>query len=381
MSVIVNKVAPSIMLCPEALRTEVNNNVNIAPFCENITVTNEVNIEFIFTTALTVSEDLELDLVVDSFVCPPGTGGTPGGIDPSAGIIIERDGTPLISDVTIINFEGAVATTDDLSSKATVHIGHLFVKNGTGSSIAGGTPVYSTGFDIIKKEPIVAPADASQVGKMPALGIMEKTVLPGNSELVVISGEVDGIDTSSFLVSSPVYVAPGGGLTTTRPSGAGNLVQKMGQVAISDITNGEIIVIGAGRTNDVPNITKDFFWVGDSNDVAVPTKLTSLSIPPVSVLPSTTKNIDIIPVSDIRAVKWLITVMDVVTLNIEASEIYALHTSGITSHHNIEGIIGDTSINYVIDVVISGTDLVLVLTNNEPTNTLTVNTTRIPIYS
>ena len=50
-------------------------------------------------------------------------------------------------------------------------------------------------------------------------------------------------------------MAPTGGLTTTRPTGSSEQVQKMARVIRVDASTGEILVLGAGRANDVPNGT------------------------------------------------------------------------------------------------------------------------------
>jgi hypothetical protein len=55
-------------------------------------------------------------------------------------------------------------------------------------------------------------------------------------------------------VNSPLYVSTtAGNLTATRPTGASELVQNIGRVARVNQNSGEIVVLGPGRTNDVPN--------------------------------------------------------------------------------------------------------------------------------
>jgi hypothetical protein len=51
-----------------------------------------------------------------------------------------------------------------------------------------------------------------------------------------------------------VYVAVGGGLTPTRPTGTTELVQNIGRVVRVHASTGELLVMGPGRTNDVQNL-------------------------------------------------------------------------------------------------------------------------------
>lgn len=62
-----------------------------------------------------------------------------------------------------------------------------------------------------------------------------------------------GINTNSYTVGQTLYVAVGGGLTNVKPTGATELIQNIGRVGRVNTNNGEIIVSGSGRTNDVPN--------------------------------------------------------------------------------------------------------------------------------
>ncbi len=139
------------------------------------------------------------------------------------------------------------------------HATHVYenVRNDEGSTIPVGTPVYSKG-EIGGSERIkVGIADASDPTKMPAIGIT-------NTELTTTGNTKDGLITlvgiyntnlsgfSGVSENDIVYVAAGGGLTITKPTGA-NLIQNVGIVLK---TNGNTIqgleVTCIGRTNDVP---------------------------------------------------------------------------------------------------------------------------------
>jgi len=126
-------------------------------------------------------------------------------------------------------------------------------KNSTGSQIDAGTPVYVSGYFSGNGKPLIAPARSDDATRMPAVGVLESDLAHDTEGYVNSFGRVQQIDTSSFTVGNTVYVAPSGGLTNVRPTGIGELVQNMGKVLRSDASQGRILLLGPGRTNDVPN--------------------------------------------------------------------------------------------------------------------------------
>ena len=175
---------------------------------------------------------------------------------------------------TKLYVDNTVAGASVTSSTATI----LEVRNTTGSDIAKGVPVYISGHSGTKI--LVAPADADDATKMPAIGLMNAT-LSNNSDGEVISfGLLTGIDLSTFSIGDTLYVdtTPGGttfgGLTATKPSGETAAIQNIGKVA-RNVSNGEFIVSGPGRSNDVPNLDDDQFFLGNASNQAVATDFTT----------------------------------------------------------------------------------------------------------
>ena len=182
---------------------------------------------------------------------------------------------PLNADIEVITFSTAT-TSDDLSAGSVI----IPVKNTHTASIAKGQPVYITGNVGSSARLQIAPADASNSAKMPAAGLLLQT-LAVNAEGYVITGgylrniTTDTIDGTSTSSNDTVYVKSGGGLTMTKPTGT-NLIQNIAKVARSSSGNsGSLLVSSILRTNDVPNITNDYFWLGNSSGVATPTEFTS----------------------------------------------------------------------------------------------------------
>jgi hypothetical protein len=124
----------------------------------------------------------------------------------------------------------------------------LNVRNVSGSAIASGKVVYATGFTANRTT--VDLADADDATLMPAIGITTSVINNNANGVIAISGDFKGVDTSGFTVGDPLYVdTTAGELVNARPSA--DFIQKFGEV-LSSAVNGNILVVGAGRTNDVP---------------------------------------------------------------------------------------------------------------------------------
>ena len=149
-------------------------------------------------------------------------------------------------------------------------------RNDTGSTISKGSPVYISGYYSNNGKPQIAPSNAASASTMPAIGILANELTDGSEGHVHCFGLVTQINTSSFSVGDTVYVANGGGLTNSRPTGATDLVQNIGRVLRSDASQGRILVLGPGRTNDTPNsldvtgtVTASNIGTGEDNSVVV----------------------------------------------------------------------------------------------------------------
>lgn len=127
------------------------------------------------------------------------------------------------------------------------------IKNTSGSTINKGTPVYATGSVGASGAVEVSPADAANSAKMPAIGVTTTNITDGSFGHATALGVIRALDTSAYTINAPVFVASGGGLTATRPTTSGVLVQNVARVIRVHASTGEILVMGPGRTNDVPN--------------------------------------------------------------------------------------------------------------------------------
>ena len=168
-----------------------------------------------------------------------GTGGS---------ITVNLDDSITLSSVTADSFYG------DLYGDIYGAI-HIPVKNVSGGTLSKGTPVYATGAVGASGAVEVEASLAGTGSTMPAMGLLDQDLSNNGQGDVVVSGVLQNIDTDTpgYSVGDELYVSAAGGLTTTRPAGSSELVQKIGKVIRVQQNTGEILVQGAGRTNDVPN--------------------------------------------------------------------------------------------------------------------------------
>jgi hypothetical protein len=160
---------------------------------------------------------------------------------------------------------GITTSYDDINGELTIESDTIeeLCKNGTGSTILKGTPVYQTGTSGNFME--IAPADASSAATMPAVGVLGEDLTAGSEGALILMGRISGVDTSAFSEGDIIYVASGGGYTNTRPTGQTVLVQNLGRVTKVDASNGGGVVMGSGRANDVPNLTDGNVFIGNAS--------------------------------------------------------------------------------------------------------------------
>jgi hypothetical protein len=160
---------------------------------------------------------------------------------------------------------GITTSYDDINGELTIESDTIeeSCKNGTGSTILKGTPVYQTGTSGNFME--IAPADASSASTMPAVGVLGEDLTAGAEGTLLLMGRISGLNTSAFSEGDVIYVASGGGYTNTRPTGQSVLVQNLGRVTKVDASNGGGVVMGSGRANDVPNLTDGNVFIGNAS--------------------------------------------------------------------------------------------------------------------
>jgi len=137
------------------------------------------------------------------------------------------------------------------------------VKNVHGSELVKGTPVHVTGTAGNASEVVVA--SASNAATMPAHFILNETLANEQEGLAIATGFINGVNTGDFSEGDTVYVAVDGGYTNVKPTGS-NLIQNLGIVTKVDASNGSGFILGAGRSNDVPNLLDNQIFFGSGSN-------------------------------------------------------------------------------------------------------------------
>ena len=135
-------------------------------------------------------------------------------------------------------------------------------------AVVKGDPLYITGYNNGQNRITVAKADASDSAKMPSIGLAFDAYSQNDNGQAITIGSLEDIDTQvtyDFQEGDVIYVANGGGLTNTKPTGT-NLIQNVGKVGRRQQNNGEIVVMAIGRSNDVPNLTTGKFFIGSASN-------------------------------------------------------------------------------------------------------------------
>ena len=151
--------------------------------------------------------------------------------------------------------------------------GALLQKVKAAEVLSKGDVVYISGGT--GDNPEVSKANASDSTKMPALGIMKESLNNINDEgECITSGELTGVNLTGFSTGDELFVSSttAGGLVDTAPTGEANLIQKIGKV-IKGGNGGALTVLGAFRTNAVPNLNSAKIFLGNASNQAVSTAI------------------------------------------------------------------------------------------------------------
>jgi len=157
---------------------------------------------------------------------------------------------------------------DDVNNELAIssEVTEITAYNGTGSTLTKGTVVYQSGVQGTNIS--VAAASNSSASTMPAVGIVISDIANAATGQIAVAGLVRNLDTSSFTAGDVLYVGTSGALTATKPTGESNLIQNFGRALKINASSGEVLVLGAGRTNDVPNLADGNVFIGNASNVA-----------------------------------------------------------------------------------------------------------------
>ena len=148
--------------------------------------------------------------------------------------------------------------------------GAVLFKAQAGEDLTKGDIVYISG--ISGNTTVVSKAKADDASKMPAFGVASATASNNSSVTIYTFGTLSSIDTSSFTEGDELFVSTtAGAFTNSAPTGESSQIQKIAKVTRSDSSAGSIKIMGAGRSNAVPNLDEDQFFLGNASNQAVAT--------------------------------------------------------------------------------------------------------------
>lgn len=147
------------------------------------------------------------------------------------------------------------------------------IHNSEATTVAKGTPLYVSGSTGANSN--VYRADAGNPSKMPVVYIAADNIAPGNTGRGIVLGLITGVNTTGYPGGTEIYVAVGGGWTSTRPTGSA-IVQVLG-IVTKEGNGGQGLVLNPGPVN-LPNLPSGSVWVGNSGSVPTAIPTSSLSV-------------------------------------------------------------------------------------------------------
>ena len=137
-------------------------------------------------------------------------------------------------------------------------------------TISAGQPVYISGHS--GNTPEVMVADYADPTKMPAFGIASADIADNNNGVISTYGDLKNVDTTgtaeseTWAVGDELYVN-NSKLTNTRPTGSAEEVQKIAKIIRVHANTGQMFLMGAGRSNDTPNLAHYNVFIGNAGGV------------------------------------------------------------------------------------------------------------------
>jgi hypothetical protein len=137
-------------------------------------------------------------------------------------------------------------------------------------AISAGQPVYISGHS--GNTPEVMVADFDDPTKMPAFGIASADIQNNNNGSISTYGDLKNVDTTgtaegeTWAVGDELFVN-GSKLTNVRPDSETEEVQKIAKIIRVHANVGQMFLMGAGRSNDTPNLDHYHVFIGNAGGV------------------------------------------------------------------------------------------------------------------
>ena len=174
---------------------------------------------------------------------------------------------------SVDNGEKSFIQTDGNGNLSLQYVDTIFEAFYAGESVPKGTPLYLSGS--VGANPIARAADASNPNKMPVTLIANENLTATNIYEGIVLGLIEGIDLTGFTAGQTVYVAEGGGYSTSLPSGSNSITQVLGVITKGG-SGGKGLVLNPGPAQ-VPGLIEGYAWVGNNLNQPVAVATSSFS--------------------------------------------------------------------------------------------------------
>jgi hypothetical protein len=172
---------------------------------------------------------------------------------------------------SVDNGEKSFIQTDGNGNLSLQYVDTIFEAFYAGESVPKGTPLYLSGS--VGANPIARAADASDPNKMPVTLIANENLTATNTYEGIVLGLIEGINLTGFTAGQTVYVAEGGGYSTSLPSGSNSITQVLGVITKGG-SGGKGLVLNPGPAQ-LPGLREGYVWVG--NNLNQPTAVATSS--------------------------------------------------------------------------------------------------------
>jgi hypothetical protein len=163
------------------------------------------------------------------------------------------------------NGEKSFIQTDGNGNLSLQYVDTIFEAFYAGESVPKGTPLYFSGSQ--GANPIARAADASDPNKMPVIVVANDNLTAGTTYEGIVLGLIEGIDLTGYTAGQTVYVAEGGGWSTSLPSGSNSITQVLGIVTKGG-SGGKGLVLNPGPAQ-LPGLQTGCVWVGNASNQPV----------------------------------------------------------------------------------------------------------------
>jgi hypothetical protein len=170
---------------------------------------------------------------------------------------------------------GSIATASFALTASYAEIVNVIVEEiYTGEAITKGDPLYISGSQGAKA--IVYKADAAVSTEMPVTYIASETIGAAEDSKGIVLGLIEGLDLTGYVAGDTIYVAEGGGYSTSRPTGSNSITQLLGVVTKGG-NGGKGLVLNPGPAT-LPTLESGHLFIGNATNQPIPQTLSELGL-------------------------------------------------------------------------------------------------------